>query len=1096
MIQIAPTLEINKNRSSIAPLPFFLHWVLAVLISVGSMQAQVETGLIDGTVTDPSGAVIPNASVVIKSASTGLSVTVTSNDAGRFQSPPLKPGEYALTIAVSGFKSSVMKARVEVNERVSASLRLEVGDSSEKVTVQTSAVQLETESSTLGNIRPERAVADLPLNARNFATLIFLSPGTVPSFDRDSSSLSGTTRRGVSNAAVNGVRPTNDWNSLLIEGLDNTENHNGFGATVFPPVDAIQEFKVQTSAADAQFGRAAGGFTNVVLKSGGRALHGSLFEFLRNSEFDAKNFFVAPGASTHFVLNQFGGTLGGPVTIPHIYNGSREKTFFFFSTQIDRRRQAQAFVSTVPTVLEHSGNFSDIPTKIFDPLTLNGNARQQFTGNIIPASRFNFSGKGLLDLYPAPNSPGLVNNYTSDASRIYNSWQSDYKIDHYLSQTHVITLRGSTGNTDIVEGLPLPLPAAASVGPSKFPVGQYALVDRFTVSPTMLNEFRFGLTRLNMQLIQPNANQNLARKLGIQGVNTGDFITSGLPRIQPSGYQVLGDDPFNPATLVTNNFQTEDVFYWSRGTHSFRFGARLDRRQYNAFQSSAIRGIQNFSGVYTNNPASPAGTGNALADMLLGAPISGNIIILNGIRGFRRWEFGTFIQDDWKVSQKLTVNLGLRYEIYPGYPWTEVGDRQSVLLLATQQLVPVGTNGVSRSGAHLAKKNFAPRIGLAYRATDKTVIRSAFGIYYAAPQFEINRNLAINPPFAGTYTFSNNQLDFANARKVDQGFERSFTAAGATIRGLETNLSMPYVQQWNINVQRQLPYDSLLTVAYVGTKGVHLRDEVDLDQARPGPGGVAARRPYPFFSSIVDTEFRANSSYNGLQATFEKRYSKGLSFLSSYTWGHSLDDAGLFGGDHQDTLNLKADRANSPYDVRHTFVLSFNFEMPFGRNSKGFTSALVRGWQMNGILRLSTGLFLTPTVGPNNLNGSGFQRADVVPGCNWKLDNPGPGRWFNPGCFAIPAQYTFGNAGRDIIEGPGTHNFDFSIFRSIYLSKGDSPRQLQLRGEVFNVTNTPQFNNPNTTIGVGNSASINSAGSPSSFQRINRQIQLAAKFIF
>jgi hypothetical protein len=307
---------------------------------------------------------------------------------------------------------------------------------------------------------------------------------------------------------------------------------------------------------------------------------------------------------------------------------------------------------------------------------------------------------------------------------------------------------------------------------------------------------------------------------------------------------------------------------------------------------------------------------------------------------------------------------------------------------------------------------------------------------------------------------------------------------------------MPYVEQWNINLQRQLPYDMLLTVAYVGTKGVKLRDEIDLNQARPGAGAVAARRPYPYFGSIIDTEFRANSVYHGLQATFEKRYAKGLSFLASYTWGHGIDDTSVFGGDHQDMLNLRADRGNSPTDVRQTFMYSFNYEMPFGRNSKGLTSAIARGWQMNGILRLSTGLYLTPTVGANNLNGSGFQRPDMVPGCNWKLDNPKPDLWFKSACFAVPAQYTFGNAGRDIIEGPGTHNLDFSLFRNLYLSRGDSPKVLQLRGEIFNLTNTPQFNNPNTTIGVATTGVISSAGSPSSFQRIQRQIQLAAKFTF
>lgn len=287
-----------------------------------------------------------------------------------------------------------------------------------------------------------------------------------------------------------------------------------------------------------------------------------------------------------------------------------------------------------------------------------------------------------------------------------------------------------------------------------------------------------------------------------------------------------------------------------------------------------------------------------------------------------------------------------------------------------------------------------------------------------------------------------------------------------------------------------------LAAAALPAADLVLRDEIDINQPRPGPGAVPARRLYPVSNAIAYTAFRGNSNYHGLQATIEKRYAKGLSFQSSYTWGKNIDDAGIFGGDHQDVLNLRLDRGLSPYDTRHTFVASFNYELPFGKDAGRVAAALARGWQVNGILRLSTGQFLTPTVGPKNLDGSGFQRAEVVPGCNWNLDNPAPGRWFNPACFTIPAQFSFGNAGRNLIEGPGTRNFDFIVFRNFYLSKSDTPRLLQLRGEFFNVTNTPQFNQPNAVIGTPNAGIINSAGSPTSFQRTQRQIQVAAKFVF
>ena len=442
----------------------------AALITALPVFSQIETGTIVGSVQDASGGAVPKAKVAIRSFATNLVVDTESNEAGRYQSPPLKPGAYNISVTSSGFKQSTSDVRVEVNERVAADFDAPGGrchgardGGSQRAAGGKRILHAGQYAS---RARCRRTALECP----QFRDFDFPVPGTVPSFDRDSSGLSGTTRRGVTNASVNGVRPTNDWNSILIEGLDNTENHNAFGATVFPPIDAIQEFKVQTSGADAQFGHAAGGFTNVVLKSGGRDFHGALFEFLRNSEFDARNFFASPGSSTHFILNQFGATLGGPVTIPGLYNTSREKTFFFAALQFDRRRQAQAFISTIPTAAMRDGDFSGQPNRIYDPLTLSGNTRLPFANNVIPSNRFNSAGKGLLGLYPDPNRPGLTNNYASDSSRLYNSWQSDFKIDHYMTQSHSVTFRGSVGGTDIIEGLPFPLPAAASVGPSQFPV--------------------------------------------------------------------------------------------------------------------------------------------------------------------------------------------------------------------------------------------------------------------------------------------------------------------------------------------------------------------------------------------------------------------------------------------------------------------------------------------------------------------------------------------------------------------------------------------------------------------------------------------------
>jgi hypothetical protein len=916
-----------------------------------------------------------------------------------------------------------------------------------------------------------------------------------PQFDQATGNLPGTARRGVSNAAVNGVRGTNDWSSILIEGLDNTENHNAFGAVVFPPPDAIKEFKVQTNSADAQFGRAAGGFTNLVIKSGGREFHGSLYEFHRNSEFDALNYFLRSTDNNHLVFNQFGGTLGGPVFWPGGYNKDRSRTFFFVSTQLDRRRQGLPFTSTVPTAKMRNGDFSESSLRIYDPLTQQGNVRQQFPGNVIPANRFNAVGKKVFDLYPLPNAPGLTNNYIVSAGRRFDAYQIDYKLDHNFSSVHSLTFRGSTGNTEIVDGTPLPLPAAGSVGPARMPVGQYAIIDRYTISSRLINEFRFGLTRFNLILFQPNAGRDIAQELGVPGVNTGDELTSGLPRITVGGFAALGDDPFNPGVLVTNNFQTEDNVFYTQGNHSFRFGFRLDRRQYNAFQTDAVRGIMNFSGVYTNNPASPNGTGIGAADLLLGAPIGGRISIIEGTRGFRRWEWGFYAQDDWKVSPRLTLNLGLRYELYPGYPWVEVGDRGGFFDLNTLSVIQVGTGGVPRNGVKLDKNNFAPRIGFAYRLFDKTALRGAYGVYYAAPQYEISRNLSVNPPFAGAFSITNNQNNFAAARKIDQGFERTFTAAGATFNAIDPELRMPYVQQWNLSIQHQLPGNVLFQTAYVGTKGTKLRDQFNINQPTPGPGAVAARRPFPNFNDIQLTAFRANSIFHSWQNTLDKRFSKGLGFLVSYTWGHAIDDADIFGGGHQDVNDLRGDRGNAPFDRRHMFIASYNYELPFAKGASGWVKHLLGGWQTNGILRLMSGSPFMPVMSASNLNGIGGQRPNRVPGCNPVLDNPTVERWFDTSCFVQPPQFVFGNAGRNTLVGPGTKQFDASLFRNISLGK-DGRRSLQLRGEIFNLTNTPQFNNPNANIGALAAGTINSAGSPPSFQRTSRQIQIAAKLLF
>jgi hypothetical protein len=561
-----------------------------------------------------------------------------------------------------------------------------------------------------------------------------------------------------------------------------------------------------------------------------------------------------------------------------------------------------------------------------------------------------------------------------------------------------------------------------------------------------------------------------------------------------------------PAIVVSENYQWSDNFSYISGRHSFKFGGEVQRRRYNVFQASSPRGDLNFGRVYTTNPAASAGTGEGIADLLLGVPQSSTIQILNGTRGLRRTEWAFYAQDNMKVSQRLTLNFGLRYEVFAGWPWTEVADRQAQFLPERGQVFLVGSPEVPyASGTRTDRNNLSPRFGFAYTLTPKTVLRAGYGVFFNALPLSLDRSLASNPPFVGRLTYANDQFNYTGARRASQGFDRpsSFPAVGASLNAVRMDVTMPYVQQWNFNIQRQVPGDVLLTLAYVGTKGTKLLYFPDINLPVPGSTAVASRRAYPAFADIRYFTPESNSNYNGLQVSAEKRFSGGLSFQGSYTWSHAIDeDSGLFGS-VQDPRNRRGDRASSNNDLRHRLVFSYNWELPVGRgrallgNVSPATDRLLGGWQFNGITNLYSGFPFTPMSSINTLNSPGSsQRAQYVAGCDPMLSRSERtlDRYFNTSCFTTPPQFVFGDVGRNIMTGPGTVQFDFSTFKNIRL---DSERRyFQLRGEFFNILNTPQFNNPNTGIGSPAAGTIRSAGSVLTFSRTQRQIQLALKFFF
>ncbi|MGH9628192.1 MAG: TonB-dependent receptor domain-containing protein [Bryobacteraceae bacterium] len=1062
--------------------------------------AQVDTGTLSGTVTDSSGAVVPQAKVVIRNEGTGQGLEITTNDDGYYVSPPLRPGEYSVQIEATGFRKVQKKLPLDVNQRASVDFQLDIGSVTEEVVVQAVAPVLQTESATVSSLRTEQSIKDLPLNGRNFAQLIQLSAGTAPT-QTQVGGLQIVQKRGIPNVSVNGAR--HEENNFLVEGLNNNENHNGNGILMYPSVDAIQEFRVESSVADAQFGRGGGGTINLTYKSGTREFHGGLYHFLRNEKLDAKNFFdKAEDPIPPFKQNQFGAFLGGPL-FPW---RTDHRTFFFTDYEGLKVRQAQTFQATVPTLAYRAGDFSGSAQEIFDPLTQrrlqDGTfVRDPFPGNRIPAERIDPIGRNILSLYPEPNLPGEANNFLYNPVKVSDGYKFDVKVDHIISEKDTGFVRYSRSGDDLLEPGQLPAPGVGGgpgvPGTASQPLNQIVASETHLFSADKINEFRAGWTRLNLRQFNLNYGEYVTEGIGVPGGNVpGDILTSGLSIFSINGQTNLGDNGFSPAVVVSDNIQFSDAFSYIRGGHTFKVGGEVQRRRYNAFQSNALRGTMAFNGAYTQNPASRVGTGFGPADVLLGKPTSADIRFLNGTRGFRRTEYSLFAQDTWKVSQAFTLTLGLRYEKYSGWPWTEVNDRMHQFIPdGGGTVVQVGSDRVPwRSGAPGDNNNLGPRVGLAYKVTPTTVFRAGYGFFYSTPNWDVTRNLGANPPEFVVSGFTNDQFNFIGARPASQGFDRPAqgTITGS-LRALDPTVRTPYTQQWNASLQQQFPGQISLTAGYVGSKGTKLQGFPDQNQPVVGDGPVNSRRPFPLYQTIQTIQTRFNSNYNSLQVTGEKRFSQGLGFQLTYTWAHTIDDIGAQFGDVMDYNNIALDRGNSNYDIRHRFVASWTYELPF--RTSGVSNLFIGGWQLNGILSLYTGFPFSVASSVNTLNIGSGTRADRLGLGQLPRDQQTIERWFDTSAFTAPGFRQFGNGGRNILTGPGTRQLDLSLFKEFPL--GENPaRRLEFRTEFFNFTNTPQFNDPNSTFGNPAFGRITSAGSPQSLQRTPRQIQFGLKLYF
>jgi Carboxypeptidase regulatory-like domain/TonB dependent receptor len=1040
------------------------------LLLPATIAAQTHRASLRGTVYDEKNLVISGAQVTLTSTATGDLRTTTTDSNGQFAITSLPSGEYEVLIEAQSFKTHKQKIELFVNQEQRLNVTLLIG-SLDPLTVESPyATPLKKDSASLGSVIENRQVTGLPLDGRNFYELSLLVPGAVPPAPGSAGSA-----RGDFAFSVNGARE--DANNFLLDGVYNVDPKlNTFG--VRPSVDAIREFEMLTSTYDASFGRNPGAQVNVILNSGSNDFHGSLFEFHRNAALDARNFFApASEPKPKYIRNQFGGSLGGPI--------KRDRTFFFADYEGTRSREGITRITNVPTALERAGNFSQslfgVPTNPFTGLP--------FDNGIIPDFFINPVGRAIAALYPLPNRNVPFQNFVSSPILRDDNDSFDVRVDHHLNSRAELAFRYSFGERDLFEPFTGPsfslVPGFGDMVDRRSQNGMVALT--LVLTPNFINESRGAFSRVASSVQQEASVLN--SQVGLPAISSRERDL-GLSFITITGFSPLGDEGNNPQNSVTNVYQFLNNSSYVRGGHLLKFGVDLRFSQQNAFRDVESRGRLQFS---------PFGqiTGNALGDLLLGFPFLTSVARVDNPQQIRTESYNFFINDSYRVTPRLTLNGGLRYEY--NSPPVDAEDRANVYDVVTRNLVPVGTNGVPRSGFEADKNNFAPRVGFAWSVTDKTVLRGGYGVYYDQSPLAPAEALYFNSPFFdNNIFFSLPGLPLTLNNPFPSFFPFPLPDSALAI---QRDLRTGYMQHWNFNVEQQLGRASVLEVAYVGSKGTKLLTARDINQPQPSvlpPGLPVVPRPDPRFDDINLLESRANSNYNALQVRFQQRLTRGFSALASYTWSKSIDDASNFfssAGDPnfpQNSYNVAAERGRSNFDVAHRLSVSYSYALPFRRND-GFMATLVNGWETFGIVTLQSGRPFTVALLPE-IDNSGTGRSILGFGANDRpnlvgnpeLSNPTTLQWFNTAAFAFPAPGTFGNAGRNILEGPGFQNVNASLLKNTRLTERVN---LQFRAEAFNLFNHPNFNLPDNFLGSPTFGRITSARDP-------RHIQFGLKLLF
>ncbi len=1032
--------------------------ICLALLLVATLAGQTFRGQIVGRTA-------PSATITVTSTDTAAARTVTAGLDGRFTVPSLSPGEYRLDVSAAGFSPQSRTVTLGVNQEIDISMPMVSTSERHEVEVRDTAPLLRSDAVSGGWIANQQVV-DLPLDGRNYYELSLLLPGVLPPAQGSAGSV-----RGDFAININGSRE--DGNLFLLDGVYNGDPKlNGVGLT--SPVDGIREFEVAAANYDASFGRNAGGQVNVVMKSGGNRLHGTAYHFFRNDALDARNFFAPAGESDpKYRRNQFGFSLGGPIV--------KDRTFFFGDYEGRRTRQGLPRLTRVPTALERNGDFSQsgLPY-IIDPFT-----QQPFPDNKIPDYRIHPVGRSLAALYPLPNRAGSQ-NYVSSPVLLDDSDNFDVRLDHRLSEKSELMGRYSFADRSLFE--PFAGPSFAQVpgyGTNVPRRAQNAVIGYTRVfTPSLINELRLGYNRVSIGVFQENINNNLNSQVGLP-VLSGNPRDTGLTFVSVLGYSPLGDEYNNPQSSSSNTYQVLNTATWTQGATLWKFGGEIRKFDQRAYRDVQSRGLIQFVGF----------TGSALAEMLQGLPAATAGATLDNPQNLRGESYALFAQMNRRVRENLTINLGLRYEY--NSPPVDPNDRAYVYDPISHGLAQVGTNGVPRAGYHSDRNNFGPRIGIAWSPGEsrKTVLRGGYGFYFDQSALAPSEGMYFTPPYFNFRLFVTSQaylLTLSNPFPSDYPYQIPGSAFS-----FDPGIRTPYVQHWNFHVQRSLSSSTVAEVGYVGTKGTRLLSARDINQPAPGTLPNNGMRPDPRFDDINQLESRANSSWHSLQASLRRSLSHGVSLVSSYTLGKSIDDASNFfpsAGDAnfpQDSRNASLEKARSNFDVRQRFTAGFSWLIPCPMKSRA--RWILAGWQTNGIVTLQSGRPFTVAL-PQEMDNSGTGRSSLGFGANDRpnivgdpfLDSRTPERWFNTSAFAIPQYGTFGNAGRNILDGPGLASLNLSVMKNINFGDGLTA---QLRAEAFNALNRTNFDQPQNFVGGAGFGSISSAQNP-------RLIQLGLKLLF